>query len=145
MKSDTHLSSNLEDYLEIIYNLSQGEPHVHLVDIAKALDVKKPSVTSALNILKEQKLIVYEKYKPVNLTKKGLELASQIQGRHRVLKNFFIDILGVEAERAEDVACKMEHIVDDDICEKFLEFVENLKTCKHNNLSCNIVKRDLQK
>ncbi|MFI3290891.1 MAG: metal-dependent transcriptional regulator [Opitutales bacterium] len=122
--NETHFSESIEDYLEVIYSLSPGEEHVHLVDIAKKLNVKKPSVTSALNILKEKDLIVYEKYKPVTLTEKGEALAIKIQEKHDLLKKFFTEILGVESSKANNIACKIEHLIDEGIASKLASFIK---------------------
>lgn len=122
--NETHFSESIEDYLEVIYSLSPGEEHVHLVDIAKKLNVKKPSVTSALNILKEKDLIVYEKYKPVTLTEKGEALAIKIQEKHDLLKKFFTEILGVESSKANNIACKIEHLIDEEIASKLASFIK---------------------
>lgn len=122
--NETHFSESIEDYLEVIYSLYPGEEHVHLVDIAKKLNVKKPSVTSALNILKEKDLIVYEKYKPVTLTEKGEALAIKIQEKHDLLKKFFTEILGVESSKANNIACKIEHLIDEEIASKLASFIK---------------------
>lgn len=122
--NETHFSESIEDYLEVIYSLSPGEEHVHLVDIAKKLNVKKPSVTSALNILKEKDLIVYEKYKPITLTEKGEALAIKIQEKHDLLKKFFTEILGVESSKANNIACKIEHLIDEEIASKLASFIK---------------------
>ena len=73
---NTKLSENLEDYLETISSLSSRTGAARPTDIANALKVKKPSVTSALNALAERGLVEYEKYRPVTLTKDGKTVAA---------------------------------------------------------------------
>ena len=59
--SSTDLTPNMEDYIEKIAFLSETNRVVRVRDIAAILKIKMPSVTAALNKLKEQGLIEYEK------------------------------------------------------------------------------------
>ncbi len=49
-------------------------------------------------------------------------LAESVYERHTVIKRFFIDILGVSEETAEQDACKIEHILSDESFEKLKNF-----------------------
>ena len=62
------LSSSLEDYLETIYNEVQKNGFAKVTDISKILNVKKASVTGALNSLTAKKLINYSPYSAITLT-----------------------------------------------------------------------------
>lgn len=94
------LSENLEDYLETISSLSAGTGAARPSDIAAAMSVKRPSVTAALNSLREKGLVEYEKYKPVTLTKDGEAVAMNVRRKHRLLSDFFTGVLGVNASEA---------------------------------------------
>ncbi len=122
------LSQSLEDYLEIIYNKLQENNKVKAVDIARELSVSRASVTEALNKLAEKKYINYEKYGEILITKEGVEKAKEIVFLHNELTLFFIN-LGIEAKEAENTACKIEHIVSNNIKERVLAFNE---FCKNN-------------
>lgn len=95
-------------------------------DIAKAMSVKKPSVTAALNALAERGLVEYEKYKPVRLTKEGRAVADSVRRKHELLSSFFTDVLGVNASSADMAACKMEHALEDGIMRKLIKFLKTL-------------------
>ena len=125
-KEKPKLSENLEDYLEAIQSISARDGAVRPSDIARELKVKRPSVTSALNSLAAKGLVEYEKYKPVVLTKDGAAHAKGISKKHSLLREFFTDILGVQASEADLVACKMEHIMDDSVMKKFTKFFKGL-------------------
>ena len=128
-KKSEQLSENLEDYLEAISALSENDGYVRPSDIADELKVKRPSVTAALNSLADKGLVEYEKYRPVTLTKEGKKLASGIQKKHTLLKDFFTDILGVETSEADFAACKMEHAINDSIMKKLSRFIKGLTPC----------------
>ncbi len=120
------LSENLEDYLEAIATLEAKHGTARPTDIAKAMSVKKPSVTAALNVLAERGLVEYEKYKPVTLTKEGRAVADSVRRKHELLSSFFTDVLGVNASSADMAACKMEHALEDGIMRKLIKFLKTL-------------------
>lgn len=125
---DFELSSSIEDYLEAILALSEIDPQdqsVRVTDIAERLQIAKPSVTAALNVLKEKGLVTQERYGKVFLTPEGRKRALVVQRRHRVLRKFLVDVLGVGEKVAENDACLMEHAVSAETMEKLIEFLEN--------------------
>ena len=85
------LSSNMEDYLEAIFHISQKKQAARAKDIADRLKVNKSSVTGALRSLSEKGLVNYAPYDIITLTTKGKRLAIEIVRRHDALKEFFIN------------------------------------------------------
>ena len=59
------LSVSLEDYIEEIYIQILKNGNAKVTEIANKLNVKKASVTGALNVLSEKKLINYAHYSPI--------------------------------------------------------------------------------
>ena len=123
------LSASLEDYLETIYRIIQKKHAVRTKDISKSLGVKNPSVTGALRSLAEKDLINYAPYDVITLTDRGKRLAKEIYSRHKVLRDFFIDILGIDKETAEENACKMEHDISKNVLDRLTKYVEFLRSC----------------
>jgi len=117
------LTPALEDYLEGILILREKKNVVRVKDLANLLKVKASSVIEALRKLKELELIEQEKYGYIELTQKGINLASEIRKRHMILKNFLTDVLGVSEEIAEEDACKMEHHLSEETMQKLAKFV----------------------
>lgn len=105
------LSHSQEDYLEEIYNQVLKSGCAKVTDISNALNVRKASVTGALNSLAAKKLINYEPYSKITLTQEGENLAREIVNKHNGLCDFFINILNLSPSEAAENACKMEHIV----------------------------------
>lgn len=106
-----------EMYLETILRLQKELSAVHSVDIAKALNVSKPSVSRAIQILLENDYITLGEHKTILLSEIGKQLATSIFERHEILKHFLISI-GVPSETAETDACRMEHIISEETFEK---------------------------
>ena len=126
MKND--LSSTLEDYLEAIFRLENEKRAARVRDISNYLGVAKSTVNAALKSLAAKGLIAYEPYQLIILTEKGKKQASEIVLYHEVIRHFLSDILAIDRERAEHVACEMEHAVDRDVIERFacfLAFIES--------------------
>ena len=117
------LGESLEDYLECIVMLAdESDGRVRSVDIAKRLNVSKPSVNKAMNILKEKGFIHQEAYSDITLTQAGREMANMILHRHTTIRTFLEDVLGVSSENAEHDACKIEHIISEETFKKISDF-----------------------
>ncbi len=115
---NTDLTPNMEDYIEKIAFLSETNRVVRVRDIAAILKIKMPSVTAALNKLKEQGLIEYEKYGYIELTSRGGIIAKRVISRHLCLKEFFYNVLKLPEEKAEDEACRIEHHISPETCRR---------------------------
>lgn len=120
-------TTSTEDCLEIIAKLAEKEGHAHVSDIARQLGVKKPSVTATLKTLAEKGLVQYESYHPVELTRKGSQIATNVIKKHQTLKCFLTQCLKLPAEHADELACKLEHQLDDVALERLRQFV-NIKS-----------------
>ncbi|MDR2133790.1 MAG: MarR family transcriptional regulator [Treponema sp.] len=120
------MTQSLEDYLEMVSFLSD-EGEVRVTDIASRLGVSKPSVLTALRTLAGQGLLEHERYRTVNLTKKGSIQAAEIRERHDFLTSFLQEIVGVSPAIAEKDACKMEHLLSEETLKKMRSLVKAKK------------------
>ncbi len=101
------LTPSMEDYLEMIYRLSRGKGFTRVNDLAQALNVRPPSVTSMIQRLHKRSLIGYQKYGVVFLTEKGEQAGEYLLKRHRMLERFF-QLIGVTQNLLENVE-RIEH------------------------------------
>lgn len=122
------LSVSLEDYIEEIYNQIKNSGQAKVTAIASALNVKKASVTGALNVLAEKKLVNYAPYSQITLTIEGEKIAKKIVEKHEKLAQFFIEVLAADKQEAVELACKMEHIVPDKIFENMVKLTGYVKS-----------------
>ena len=129
MQSTKTLSASLEDYLEAIYHIVREKKAARAKDISKRLGVNRSSVTGALHSLAERKLINYAPYDFATLTPEGENVAANIDHRHVVLRDFFVKVLGVEAAKVEDSACRMEHVISETILERLAQFMDFIQIC----------------
>ena len=108
------LTKSNEDYLEAIGFLLRERGVALVSDIAASLNVKMPSVTSAIRQLAALGLVEYVQYAPVKLTERGKVVADEIMSSHRTLRVFFKNILHIPNSRANEIACQLEHIMNVD-------------------------------
>ena len=101
-----------EDYLEKILQISKEKENVHAIDIARGLSFSKPSVSVAMNKLKEQGYIEINDKGEITLTPAGLTIAEKTLEKHTILTEMLV-YLGVDEETAREDACKMEHDISD--------------------------------
>jgi DtxR family Mn-dependent transcriptional regulator len=129
------LSFSLEDYIEEIYSqvLKNGQAKVTL--IAQNLNVRKASVTGALNVLQEKNLINYAPYSPITLTDDGEKIAKKILEKHKNIAKFFVEVLNIPNDEAVEIACKMEHIVSDKLFCNMVKLTKYVKTNLENEIN----------
>lgn len=118
-----------EEYLEALYEFWENDDQapVRTKDLADSLQIKDASVTGMIQKLSEKKLVSYEKYKGVKLTKSGLKIGRQMKRRHRLLECLLIDIMGFKGD-AHEAACRMEHAINDELEIALSELLGNPKT-----------------
>jgi len=105
-----------EDYLEKILQLSKEKNGVHAIDIAKAMNFSKPSVSIAMSKLRDEKLIQIDENDHIILTPEGLKIAEKTLEKHELLAKMFMN-LGVSESTAYEDACRVEHDLSDETWE----------------------------
>ena len=106
-----------EDYLEAVLVLQQKQGMVRSVDVARHMEVSKPSVCHAVATLREGGFLTMDSDYFLHLTDVGREVAEQIYEKHR----FFTERLiaaGVDPKTAEADACRIEHVISDESFER---------------------------
>jgi len=126
------MKKTTEDYLKIIQSISDKE-FVKTTDIAKKAHVTPGSVSQFLKKLAKKKLVTYEPYKGVKLTKYGKRYAEKIKEKHEVSEEFLEKFLKVKEAHPE--AEELEHVVSKDVFSKMKEFISlKEKAVKLNEL-----------
>ena len=116
-----------EDYLEKILQISKVKESVHAIDIAREMSFSKPSVSVAMNKLKELGYINISEKGEITLTPDGLTIAEKTLEKHETITELLIH-LGVSEKTAKEDACRMEHDISDKTWDAIKNHVkENLK------------------
>jgi DtxR family Mn-dependent transcriptional regulator len=122
----------MEDYMETIAALVASEGSARVRDIAQQLQVSKPGVTQALHVLSEKGLVSYRPYGTLTLTKRGREIAAQVQHRHDTIKLFLQKVLLIEESVADANACRLEHVIDKKVLNRLAHYLDFVQRCPHS-------------
>ena len=100
-----------ENYLKAILSISLNKDgKVSTNEIAHEIGTSPASVSDMLKKLQDKKLIKYEKYKGVELSKSGKSKAINILRKHRLWETFLVNKLAFGWGEVHDVAEQLEHI-----------------------------------
>ena len=87
------------------------------------LNYAKSSVSRGMNLLVKNGYITMDRVTGViEFTEKGREKAQNIYERHRVLTKA-LEKIGASADMAEENACRIEHVISEDMFEIIKKFV----------------------
>ena len=111
------LHASGEDYLEAVLVLQKEKGMVRSVDVARHMDVSKPSVCHAVATLRDGGFLTMDEDYFLHLTDAGLEVAEQIYEKHRFFTDRLIEA-GVNPVTAEKDACRMEHVISQETFER---------------------------
>jgi DtxR family Mn-dependent transcriptional regulator len=124
----TELSPSAEDYLEAVYETGRSRDVVRVSEIASRLGVKMPSVVTALHRLARRGLVRHERYGGIELTPRGRRVAQETDRKHRLVKAFLMQVLGVTEATADKDACRIEHTLSPETVARLVEFVRRSRT-----------------
>jgi DtxR family Mn-dependent transcriptional regulator len=130
-----NLSSHMEDYLESIHVLGMEQGNVRVKDIAERLNISRASVSVAMNHLEKQGLVLHPRYDLVRLTEAGAGLATAVYDRHKTLRTFLKEVLGLREDVAEKDACRIEHHIGPETFRSIKRFMSRRGPPKRNGAS----------
>jgi len=121
------MSESEEMYLISIARLNEAglDGPVPLSQLAIELDLAPVSVNQMVRKLEETGLVTYLPYKGAELTPAGRQAALRILRHRRLWEVFLVEELRFSPVEAEDLACKMEHILPDEAAGRLAAFLGN--------------------
>ena len=117
MPPDKKLHASGEDYLEAILVLHKEMGTVRSVDVARHMEVSKPSVCHAVATLRKGGFLLTDEDHFLHLTDLGREVAEATYEKHRFFTDRLIEA-GVDPETAEQDACRIEHVISEETFER---------------------------
>ncbi len=115
-----------EMYLETILILKGEKAAVRSIDIAERLGYAKSSVSRGVNLLQDRGYIRIDDDGFIGFTDAGAEKAERIYERHQTLTALLVE-LGADKAAAELNACRIEHVIDDEIFDLIKKHVEAIR------------------
>ncbi len=112
-----------EMYLETILRLEESGQESDLTNIARVMKVTKPAIIKARQKLCDLGFARHDTHN-IYLTPLGREIAERVYEKHKLFTRL-LRRMGVSRERAEEDACRIEHIVSDETVESVRRYMEN--------------------
>ncbi len=105
----------MEDYLKAAYRLRDEDGPITTQRLAEALGVSSPSVTNMVKRLHELGLVRHERYRGVELTETGEQIALEVVRHHRLLELYLVQALGYAWDEAHAEADRLEHHISEEM------------------------------
>jgi DtxR family Mn-dependent transcriptional regulator len=118
-------TSTVEDYLKCIYQEERrsGGSLVPTGHLATSLKVTPGTATAMAKSLADSGLVSYEPYGGVKLTPQGLQVATDVLRRHRVVELFLVEVMGMDWSEVHRDAEVLEHAVSDRLIDRMDEML----------------------
>jgi DtxR family Mn-dependent transcriptional regulator len=120
-------------YLKTIFELGRGGAHVPISSVADRLGISPVSATEMVHRLELEDLVEHTRYRGVRLSALGLERAEHVLRRHRLWECFLFAELGLGWAEIHDLACSLEHTVDESVTEPLAARLGHPSVCPHGN------------
>jgi DtxR family transcriptional regulator, iron-dependent repressor len=122
-----------EEYLQTIYWLQEAKLPMTGANIARAMQLSAPTVHEMVGRLETDGYVRRNEDKSLEFTDSGLEHASAIVRRHRLIERFLTDVLGIPWHEVHEEAERLEHAMSPVLEERMLAAIGDAKTCPHGH------------
>lgn len=126
-------SSVQEDFLKATYLFASEGKEATNSEIAGAMDVSPAAASAMAKRLGEQGLLIYHKYREIELTSQGRMIALEMLRHHRLLELFLTETLKIPWELVHQIAEKFEHDLDEGLEDAIDSFLEGPSTDPHGD------------
>jgi DtxR family Mn-dependent transcriptional regulator len=117
----------IDEALELLWELKEED----ISQIKRfRLNSDDPDVDFLINSLSEEGLVTLSE-ESIRLTEKGEKLAEALIRRHRLAERLFKDVFDLSDPLVHEDACKMEHILSEELTDSVCTFLGHPTTCPH--------------
>jgi Mn-dependent DtxR family transcriptional regulator len=109
-------------YLKAIFRISQENGAARVTDIASDIGVTKVSASCAVKELEKLGLVLKAADHRIYLTNLGLNIVLPLINKYELIKQFFMDAIGINEEDASIQACALEHVISNEGVEAIAQF-----------------------
>lgn len=122
---DPHMSESEQMYLITTAMLVEDgmEQPIPLPALAQARSIMPASVNQMVRKLADEGLVIYTPYKGISLTPAGTAIATRILRYRRLWETFLVRKLRLGATNADALACRLEHLTDDEVADRLSDFL----------------------
>lgn len=112
--------------METILILQKKHGMVRSIDVARHMEVSKPSVCHAVATLQDGGFLRMDEEHFLHLTDIGREVAERTYEKHLFFTKLLTGV-GVDPASAEQDACRMEHVISEESFQKLKQQVNSMR------------------
>ena len=119
------MSESEDMYLLTVARLEEAgeEAPIPVSRLAQELSIQPISANQMIRKLEDAGWVRYTPYKGVDLTQEGERLALRILRHRRLWEVFLVEALKLTSEEADEMACRLEHILPAEVAERLAGFL----------------------
>jgi DtxR family Mn-dependent transcriptional regulator len=131
--SHDHATVAEEEYLQTIFWLQEAGLPMTGANVARAMQLSAPTVSEMIGRLERDGYVVRADDKTLSFTDEGLEHATGVVRRHRLIERFLTDVLGIPWDEVHEEAERLEHAMSPVLEERMRVAIGDAKTCPHGH------------
>lgn len=128
---DIAKTERVEMYLKALYTVLQTSPPATVSKVAEVMGVSAPSASEMLRRLDHQGYVTGAGDEGLQLTPAGHAKATKVVRRLRLAERLLTDVLKLDLPKVYDEACKMEHVISDEVEARLAAVLGHPATCPH--------------
>ena len=129
----SHATVAEEEYLQIMYWLSEARLPITGANIARAMQVSAPTVHEMIGRLESDGYVTRDEDKSLAFTESGREHAAGIVRRHRLIERFLTDVFDIPWDQVHEEAERLEHWMSPMVEERMIKAIGDATTCPHGH------------
>jgi DtxR family Mn-dependent transcriptional regulator len=122
----------LEEYLQVIEQLSDDGVTVIQARVAERLNKTPPSVSEMIERLVDEGFVT-RKGRELQLTTNGHDVARSVIRKHRLAERLLADVIGLPWHLIHEEAGRWEHVMSDEVEKRIVALLNDPGTCPHGN------------
>ncbi|MGB8197168.1 MAG: metal-dependent transcriptional regulator [Acidimicrobiales bacterium] len=122
----------LEEYLQVIEQLSDDGVTVIQARVAERLNKTAPSVSEMIERLVEEGYVTRHG-RELLLTEDGHDVARSVIRKHRLAERLLADVIGLPWHLIHEEAGRWEHVMSDEVEKRIVALLGDPGTCPHGN------------
>jgi DtxR family Mn-dependent transcriptional regulator len=131
--SHDHATVAEEEYLQTIFWLQEARLPMTGANVARAMQLSAPTVHEMIGRLERDGYVTRGPDKALQFTGPGLEHATGIVRRHRLIERFLTDVLNIPWDEVHEEAERLEHAMSPVLEERMLAAIGEANTCPHGH------------
>jgi DtxR family transcriptional regulator, iron-dependent repressor len=122
----------IEEYLQVIEQLSDDGVTVIQARVAERLNKTAPSVSEMIERLVDEGYVTRHG-RELELTTNGHEIAQSVIRKHRLAERLLADVIGLPWHLIHEEAGRWEHVMSDEVEKRIVALLGDPGTCPHGN------------